>query len=190
MNSSPSEEDIAAALLVPPTIKGFSMRALVPSDAAALTEAVLDSVDSVGKWMAWCHAGYSLDDALKTIERNQQNQAELKAFEFGIFELESQQFAVACGINNVVWPNGTANLGYWMRERFAGRGIASLATRSLAGFGFRLGLTRIEIVAAEHNIASRRVAEKSGARLEAILRNRVKVDGLPVPGALYALFPD
>lgn len=187
---SAMDQRIAQALLEPPVIAGFMMRPLVPADQEAFTRAVLESVDTVGKWMAWCHAGYSLEDALKTIERNAQNLAEAKAFEFGIFELQTQQFAGACGINNVVWPNGTANLGYWIHPRFAGRGIASLATRSLAQFGFRLGLSRIEIVAAENNIASRRVAEKSGALFEAILRNRVKVDGVPVAGALYALFPD
>ena len=183
-------ESIAAALLNPPAIAGFTMRPLLQPDAADLTQAVLDSVGSVGKWMAWCHAGYSLQDALKTITRNAQHLADAQAFEFGIFESETGCLAGMCGINNVVWPNGTANLGYWIRERFAGRGIASRATRSLAAFGFRIGLTRIEIVAAENNTASRRVAEKSGAVFEAMLRNRLKTDGQPVPGALYALFPD
>jgi len=189
-NLTADQERIAAVLLNPPAIAGFVLRPLSLNDAPALVEAVLDSVDTVGKWMAWCHAGYFLEDALKTTERNMQNLAEAKAFEFGIFEAKTQSFAGACGINNVVWPNGTANLGYWVREGFTGRGIASQATRSLAEFGFRLGLTRIEIVAAENNIASRRVAEKSGALFEAILRNRLKVEGMPVPGALYALFPD
>jgi ribosomal-protein-serine acetyltransferase len=189
-NLIPDQERLAAALLDPPTIAGFVMRPLSSNDAAELVAAVLASVDTVGRWMAWCHSAYCLDDALKTIERNMHNLAEAKAFEFGIFEAQTQTLAGACGINNVVWPNGTANLGYWVREGFAGRGIASQATRSLAAFGFRLGLTRIEIVAAENNIASRRVAEKSGALLEAILRNRIKVEGIPVPGALYALFPD
>ena len=64
------------------------------------------------------------------------------------------------------------------------------AVRCLARFGFEtLRLTRIEIVAAVDNIASRRVAQKCGAEFECLARNRLIVGGVPVTAAVYSLIP-
>lgn len=53
-----------------------------------------------------------------------------------------------------------------------------------------LKLTRLEIVAPEDNVPSRRVAEKVGAVFECIARNRVMVHGKPQNAAVYALVPE
>ena len=51
-----------------------------------------------------------------------------------------------------------------------GQGIATAAVRLIARFGFEdLGLQRLELLVAADNLASRRVAEKVGARFEGVL---------------------
>ena len=103
----------------------------------------------------------------------------------------SGRLAGVCGINCLVWQNGTANLGYWMQTGLCwSRHRKRSGAHAWLALVLKLGLSRIEIVAAETNIASRRVAEKSGAVFEAVLRNRLKDGAVPVAGALYALFPD
>lgn len=60
-------------------------------------------------------------------------------------------------------------MGYWVRTSQTRRGIATAAVRLIARFGFEdLGLRRLELLIATDNFASRRVAEKVGARLEGI----------------------
>ena len=190
MSGAPDQQQLAAVMVRPLCFLEFELRAIRQDQAGELHQAILDSVETVGRWLSWCHAGYTLAEAEARIQRDEISREHATAFEFGIFETMSGRLAGVCGINCLVWQNGTANLGYWIRQGYAGRGIASEAVRILARFGFELGLSRIEIVAAETNIASRRVAEKSGAVFEAVLRNRLKDGAVPVAGALYALFPD
>jgi RimJ/RimL family protein N-acetyltransferase len=151
---------------------------------------VIESLETVGKWMSWCHAGYQEEEAAAWITRASESWSRASAFEFGIFSCVDGTLHGVCGLNCIVWPNRVANLGYWIRQSAQGRGIASAAVKRLAQFGFEeLGLTRIEIVTAEDNTGSRRVAERSGALFEAVLRNRLVVAGKPTPGALYSLIP-
>jgi RimJ/RimL family protein N-acetyltransferase len=67
-------------------------------------------------------------------------------------------------------PPTVAHVGYWVRTGQTGQGIATAAVRLIARFGFEdLGLQRLELLVAVENLASRRVAEKAGARFEGIL---------------------
>jgi [ribosomal protein S5]-alanine N-acetyltransferase len=60
------------------------------------------------------------------------------------------------------------SLGYWVVAPARGRAVAAEATRGLVGWAFRsLPLERIVIYAQPDNIASQRVAEKSGFDLVA-----------------------
>jgi RimJ/RimL family protein N-acetyltransferase len=68
------------------------------------------------------------------------------------------------------------NLGYWVRTTRRGQGLAARAARLAAQFAFeQVGLIRVEVVIAAGNAASLRVAEKSGARREGVLRERLLV---------------
>ena len=93
-------------------------------------------------------------------------------------------------INQVSQLNQMANLGYWVREGYTGRGIAALAARAAASFAFsRTGLTRLEIVAQAGNLRSQRVAEKAGATLECLARNRLVFHGEPRDAKVFSLVP-
>ena len=62
-----------------------------------------------------------------------------------------------------------AHIGYWIDQRFANRGYTTRAVRELTNFAFsQMQLHRIEINLRPENIASRKVAEKSGYILEGI----------------------
>ncbi|MFQ5529434.1 MAG: GNAT family N-acetyltransferase, partial [Gemmatimonadota bacterium] len=79
-----------------------------------------------------------------------------------------------CGLNRLQHGHRVANLGYWVRTSSAGRGVATAATRLLVEFAFRhTDLNRLEIVASTRNVGSQRVAERAGARREAVVRSRL-----------------
>jgi len=81
-----------------------------------------------------------------------------------------------------------ANLGYWMGEEFAGRGLMSEAVGVLLPFFFdTLGLHRLHAAFLPHNAASRRVLEKNGFREEGYAENYLQIDGKWADHVLFAL---
>src|SRR5690606_28086395 len=80
------------------------------------------------------------------------------------------------------------NLGYWMGEEFAGRGLMSEAVATLLPFYFEtLGLHRLHAACLPHNAASRRVLEKNGFREEGYALNYLQIDGKWADHVLFAL---
>lgn len=169
---------------------GVIVRPFASGDVESLHAAVLESKETVGRWMSWCRPDYAVRDAQEWIAHCRRNwDAELDR-EFGIFDASSGEVLGCAGINQFNRVNNFANLGYWVRTSRVGKGVATAAVVSLARFAFdELKLTRIEIVAQVDNVASRRVAEKAGCRFEGIARNRILYRGQPRDAALYSLVP-
>jgi len=171
------------------TASGLQLCLWQPSHADALYEAARESVSTVGRWLPWCHPGYRREDAIRWIERCRSDAESGEPCAFGVFDGNGMLLG-GVGLNRFDNLHRSANLGYWVRTQAQGQGVAARATRRLATFGFEaLGLCRIEIVAAVENLASRRCAEKAGARFEGIARHRLMIDGTPVDAAVYGLLP-
>src|SRR5690606_9006215 len=72
----------------------------------------------------------------------------------------------------------SATIGYWVSERFAGRGITTTAVAMATDTAFdRLGLHRMEICIRPENQASLRVVRKLGFRYEGLRRRFIHIDG-------------
>ncbi len=166
------------------------LRPHTPDDAEPLYAAVAESVPEVSEWLPWCRPGYSLADTKDFIARAQKAWAEKEHFPFVICDAQDGTLLGGIGINHIIKLNQLGNVGYWVRSSRTGRGIASAAIKLTAAYAFGpVGLTRVEIVCIPGNHASRRVAEKAGARFEAVCRNRVVMHGRPYDAALYSLTP-
>lgn len=82
----------------------------------------------------------------------------------------------------------SAELGYWIRSAYEGRGIVTRACEALMRVGFgELGLHRIQLLAATENVRSRAVAERLGMRFEGILREAERTSLGYVDHVVYAL---
>jgi RimJ/RimL family protein N-acetyltransferase len=167
------------------------LRPLSSADRDALYAAVEESKAEIGRWMEWCKADYALKDAEEWIAHSETSWASATGERtFGIFDAASVEFLGNCGLNQFNRVHHFANLGYWMRTSRARRGFATAATRLLARYAFECaGLARIEIVVQVPNVASRRVAEKAGCKLEGIARNRLAFREQHFDAALYSLVP-
>lgn len=81
-------------------------------------------------------------------------------------------------VGPIQWGSArTADLGYWVDERVAGQGIAPAAVALAVRYAFDGGLHRVHAAIAPENVASIRVVEKLGMRLEATYRNYLDIDG-------------
>ena len=141
-------------------------------DAAALTEAAHESVAEVRPWMPWCHPGLSLEDTRAWLQLQVPAFQNGEAFEFAIVS-EDGRFLGGCGVNQIDRDNRRANVGYWVRSSGA-RQAATASVGLISNWAFaHTDLVRLEIVIACGNAASLRVAEKSGAFREGLLRRRL-----------------
>lgn len=159
-------------------------------DAAELHEAVRESVESVGRWLPWCHAGYDMAEALAWAAHCRATWQDGTQFAFAVRDAASGALLGGCGLNELDRTHRNTNLGYWVRASRHGQGIAASAARLVARFGFaELGLVRIEIVALPDNHASRRVAAKLGAQFEGMARQRLWAWDRAHDAAIYGLTP-
>lgn len=83
------------------------------------------------------------------------------------------QFTGVVGLDHI--DAGQATIGYWMSPEHRGQGVVAEAVHAVLHFAFNqgpagLGLDRVEWHAFSGNLASARVAQKTGFRFEGILR--------------------
>ena len=170
---------------------GISLRPITPADRDALFLAARESIDTVGPWMSWCNADYSITDSDTWIALCQKNWQSGTDRDFGIFDADSGDLLGCIGINQINSVHNFGNLGYWVRAGRVNTGVATNAARLAAQFAFQaLHLSRLEIVARVDNLASRRVAEKLGCHFECIARHRILFKGSSLDAALYSLLPN
>jgi len=99
------------------------------------------------------------------------------------------QFVGQVTVFRIAWgPLRSAEVGYWIDERFAGRGIMPTALAMAVDHCFQaLRLHRIEAGIQPENKASRRVVEKLGFREEGTRERQVHVNGAWRDHVCYAI---
>ena len=89
------------------------------------------------------------------------------------------RFAGQLTVGSIVWGSArSAQVGYWVDQSVAGRGVVPTAlAMAVDHCFFVVGLHRIEATIRPENQASRRVVEKLGFREEGIRRRSLHIDG-------------
>lgn len=167
------------------------IRPLRSSDAEALFEAVRASAETVGRWLSWCRPDLTRADMTARVRALVQAWNAGEGFAFVLCDPAGGRVLGEVLLNHVNRIHRFANLAYWVRPGDTGRGRATKAVRRVARFGFAgAGLARVEIVVDPRNGASRRVAEKAGARYEGVLRHRLAHGALLSDGLMFSLVPE
>lgn len=165
-----------------------------PLDMSYLDEfvqAVQESSHTVGKWMPWCTTDYSRDEAQFWFNYCQLNIDNKSAYDLGIFLTSNDRLVGGISINRINRMDMIGSIGYWVRESMQNQGIASNAIELIKTFGFdSLDLTRLEIIILEDNFISKKLAEKTGAKLECLARNRLVFKDKPSDALVYSLIPE
>jgi [ribosomal protein S5]-alanine N-acetyltransferase len=92
-------------------------------------------------------------------------------------------------VGSIVWGSArSAQVGYWIDEECAGRGITPTAlAMAMDHCFFVVGLHRVEATIRPENHASRRVVEKLGFREEGLRRRSLHIDGAWRDHLCYAM---
>ena len=99
------------------------------------------------------------------------------------------QFAGQLTVGSIVWGSArSAQVGYWIDEAYAGRGIIPTAlAMAMDHCFFVVGLHRVEATIRPENHASRRVVEKLGFREEGVRVRQLHINGAWRDHVCYAL---
>jgi len=99
------------------------------------------------------------------------------------------RFAGQLTVGSIVWGSArTAQVGYWIDEAVAGRGVVPTALAMAVDHCFSVvGLHRVEATIRPENQASRRVVEKLGFREEGLRRRSLHIEGTWRDHLCYAL---
>ena len=166
------------------------LRSFNTGDVQALYEAVIESRRELAPWMPWCHAHYSRADSEEWIAQHGSLWQNDKSYPLAVFERDTGMFVGGSGLNNLNHEHNTADLGYWVRSSRTGRGYATRAALMSALFALdTCGFIRVQLLVAADNAASRRVADKAGARYEGVLRNRLTILDTVHDTASYSFIP-
>jgi len=99
------------------------------------------------------------------------------------------RFAGQLTVGSIVWGSArSAQVGYWVDEAYAGRGVIPTAlAMAMDHCFFVIGLHRLEATIRPENHASRRVVEKLGFREEGLRRRSLHIDGAWRDHLCYAM---
>lgn len=145
-------------------------------DARPSFEAIVESIDELKPWMAWCHADLEFSEIEKWVESRPGTWLNDTDYDFAIIDLHQGMLIGTCGLVRLDFLNKRAELGYWIRTTQTRKGYATQASKLALKFAFDvLHLNRIEIIIDTTNMNSQKVAEKLGAKKEGLLRQRLNV---------------
>ena len=92
-------------------------------------------------------------------------------YQFAIELKDEKAYIGGIGLTKVDKFQGTATIGYWIGEKYWGKGYGTEALGAVLNFAFnKLKLRRVEAGVFVGNHASGKLLEKFGAKLEGIMR--------------------
>jgi RimJ/RimL family protein N-acetyltransferase len=125
--------------------------------------------------------------AREWIRRQLGRWAEGRGFSFAVAEVATGRAVGGAGLWLTGLSEGRASAGYAIAPRDRGRGYAVDALTALTRFAWTLpGLCRVELYIEPWNVASVRVAERSGYAREGLLRSFQEIGGRRRDLLLYA----
>ena len=167
--------------------ESITMRLLVEQDANVVFSAIKENRSRLREWLVWVDDTQSVADTTKFIKNAAVEFETSKAFRFGIFY--SNQYAGIVDLHEIDLKNSRGYIGYWLDQKYEGKGIMSAAVKKILEFGFEeLKLHRIEIHVAPNNLKSRAIPERLGFKFDGQLREFEWIhDGKYLDTQIYSL---
>jgi ribosomal-protein-serine acetyltransferase len=111
------------------------------------------------QWLPWLDSNKSVGDTLKFIETCVAQREKRAALHLSI--RYRGEMAGVIGFHYFDFANRFAPIGYWLGEKFQGKGIITRSCRTICTLAFtELGINRIDIRCAVQNAKSRAIPER------------------------------
>ena len=154
-----------------PVDSDLHLRQLHPAEAGRLFELVDSNREHLGTWLPWVKDVRSEQDSLEFIEASRADRTAGLTFGYGIVHKDKIVGHISL-MNVSEIEEKIPEIGYWIDSASAGQGITTRAVQALTTFATdTLGIDQILITAQPENIASNKVAEKSGYQFAGLGKN-------------------
>ncbi|WP_456269701.1 GNAT family N-acetyltransferase [Kushneria sp. AK178] len=176
-----------------PINETLSLSLLHPRMAPELYRLVDDNRAHLSRWLGWVAHTTSPADSAGFIRQSLHDYADGKRLICGLhYSPQTRPLLVGTVSFNEIMPaTGRASLGYWLDERWQGRGLMTLACQAMIRLALEdYALEKMQISAATGNTRSRAVCERLGARLEGVITRAESVNGVVHDHAVYGLSRD
>ena len=162
------------------------LRMLEEQHAQELFELTEGSREHLRKWLPWVDATTSVDVTKDFILKALEQYEKTGAVNAGIWYKGRLAGVISFVMTDLY--NRNTWIGYWLGERYQGKGLMTAACRIMLATAFEeMGLNRVEIRAATENNRSRAIPEGLGFRLEGILRQSAWLNDHFQDMAVYSL---
>ena len=149
--------------------KDIRLTPLADADAGALFALTDANRGHLRQWLPWVDAVRYVEDTRAFIRKSEMQASRNDGAGFAI--RVDGAIAGVIGHHRIDWPNRSTSLGYWLGEKYQGRGLVTQACRSLLAPAFEAArLNRVEIRCAVGNRRSCAIPRRLGFRREGVLR--------------------
>ena len=155
--------------------RSLRLRRCGADDVPELVEALQDSLPELQQFMPWSHDLDGLTEAaqLQRIEEANSSWNNRTDFLYHLYRPtpDGWRLSGSLGLHGRNLNPLSLEVGYWLRTEAAGQGLCTTAVRAIVLVGLDvMQIERIQVGCDTENVASRRVIERSGFLLEALLR--------------------
>lgn len=148
-----------------------SLRLFNKDDADEFYDLTINSKSYLKEWLGWLDYTKSVEDTAQNIQSRCKELIDNEGYPQSFAIIYNGSIAGTIGFNTVSKANKIGVVGYWLGEKFQGKGIMSKAFKTIIDYGFNdLKLNRIEVSVAVENKKSRALPERFGFMEEGQIR--------------------
>jgi ribosomal-protein-serine acetyltransferase len=168
-----------------------SLRMFNVDDAEEFYNLTISSKAYLKEWLGWLDYIESVEDTAENIKARLKVFAENGGYPKSFAIIYNGEIAGTIGFNDINKTNKIGIVGYWLGEKFQGKGIMTRSFKVLIDYGFKeLGLNRIEVSVAVENNKSRTLPERLGFTEEGKLRQAEWLYDHYVDHVIYGLLAE
>lgn len=168
-----------------------SLRLFRDDDAEEFYNLIIDSKPYLKEWLGWLDYIESVEDVANNIKDRLKGFMENGGYPNSFAIIYGVEIVGTIGFNSLNKANRTGVIGYWLGEKFQGKGIMSKAFKTVLDYGFNdLGLNRIEVSMAVENKKSRALPERFRFTKEGVIRQAEWLYDHYVDHAIYGLLSE
>ena len=164
-----------------------SLKLFTVQDDVELFNLTNSSKEYLREWLSWVDYTQQVNDSRNWILSTISGVVESGGHPKVTAIFYEGNIAGTIGFNMIDRLNKSVKIGYWIGEKYQGKGIMTRACKGLVDYGFKeMDLNRIEISVAEKNYKSRAIPEKLGFKEEGIVRQVELLDNQYVNHVIYS----
>ncbi|WP_249871778.1 GNAT family N-acetyltransferase [Oceanobacillus saliphilus] len=168
-----------------------SLRLFNEDDAEEFFNLTISSKSYLKEWLGWLDNIKTVEDSAKNIKTRLNELVQNGGYPKSFAIIYSGEIAGTIGFNDIDKTNRIGVIGYWLGEKFQGKGIMSKAFKNVIDYGFKeLKLNRIEVTVAVENHKSRALPERFGFTKEGVIRQAEWLYDHYVDHVFYGLLVD